>query len=314
MKGFRRTICSILILAIISVLAACTGTNPNENASSSKPSEQQVSSVVSDDKKSLVKVMSYNIYYLDIEPRAENIVKFIKMYPSDVIGLQEVTADWRPHINKAFADKYNIYGYSRSGADWADESQRSSGWEYSIILYSKDKYELIDKGHFWISTTPNIFSAQIPGGIVSQTPRCINWVMLKDKETGGEFVFLNAHLDAYNESVKKFSTELITEQVKQFSEGLPVIMVGDWNLQISSPAIQYFISNGYENVRHTAEETTDIGTFHSFEQLEKDAWKFGDIILASKDRFRVKKFDIKTDKFDGKYISDHHMLVAEMYY
>ena len=310
-----KAVSKILCLALTLLLLASAGCKKDTPADIN-------SSVVSADTvpaeyTSFVKALCYNVYYLEVEPRHKDITDYIKSVDADVMGLQEVTAEWRPHINAALVDTgvYAAFGYNRMGVAWDDMEKAAGDKEFNVILYKTDKYELSKKGHFWISTTPNVYSAQIEGGIVSDTPRCINWVLLKDKDTSSEFVFLNAHLDAYSTAVQDFSTKLITEQMHSYAKKYPVILVGDWNSSPSSPAIRHFTSNGYENARYAAAETSDKGTFHDFQALEEGAWKFGDIILFNKEKSYVKKFDVLLDaQKDGKYFSDHHPIMIKMNY
>jgi endonuclease/exonuclease/phosphatase family metal-dependent hydrolase len=317
MKKLRIAVCCILISALLAALSGCG----DKKASSDKggPADgnkvpQPTPSEVSYEGLSRVYAMDFNIYYLDVAQRADNIIKYINKYSPDVMGLQEVTSEWRSYINKAFVDngKYAYYGYGRYGTDWSNEKQPTNE-AYSLILYNKEMYEQVDQGHFWLSTTPNVYSAQFPG-VVSKFPRCTNWVRLKDKKTGGEFVFVDVHLDPENETVRQYSTEVIADQLKQIAGDPLVIMVGDWNAQLTSAPINYLTSNGYENVRYTAKETSKLGTWHDWGNRDQNSWLFGDIILASKGKAHVKKFDVLTDKFDGKFISDHNPLTAEIYY
>lgn len=313
MRILTRVLPACLAAALVFISASCNKKTPVSDVSTA---ETTAASAAPAEYTSQAKVLCYNVYYQDVGRRQSDIIDFIKSVDADVMGLQEVTSEWRPYINAGLVDtgQYAAFGYNRMGVAWEDMEKAPGDKEFNVILYKTDKYELVKKGHFWISTTPNVYSAQIEGGIISQTPRCINWVLLKDKSTGGEFVFLNAHLDAYSTPVQNFSTKLITEQMKPYVQKYPVVLVGDWNSQPSSTAIRYFIDNGYENARYIAEETTSLGTYQAFGSLKENEWKAGDIILVNKDKSYVKKFDVLLAMKNGEHLSDHNPLVMEMHY
>jgi endonuclease/exonuclease/phosphatase family metal-dependent hydrolase len=246
---------------------------------------------------------------------AANIIDLIRKGSADVFGLQEVSVEWRDYLNKAFVDTgdYAAYGFGRYGGDWSSKALQS-GEQFSLILYKKAKYDLVKSGHFWTSSTPDVYSARWSDGLVSKFPRSINWVMLKDKETGGEFVFVNNHLDPEDETVRVNSAALITQRMKQVADGRLCVLVGDWNTGFTKPSYAKITSNGFKDVRSIAAETTDTGTFSDWGKRDKSSWAFGDIIFASNDLAKVKKFDVLTDTYDGDYITDHCPVIAEIYY
>lgn len=331
MKGIRNAVCCVMALALFTLsVSGCTSNNEKNGSESTDSTdstedtsgaedttvtEEFTSQVLNYEDMSVANVMSFNIYYKDVTGRAEDIIDFIHRGNADVMGLQEVSVDWRDYLNEALihTGKYACYGYGRYGGEWSDEAVQS-GDQWSLILYKPDVYELIDSGHFWCSSTPEMYSSQWSDGTVSDFPRSINWVMLRDKETGSEFVFVNAHLDPDNETVRINSAVLIVDMMRQIADGRLCVMVGDWNSGLTKPTYAYITSNGFSDVRFTAEETTDIGTFQDWGQRDESSWAYGDIIFASVESAKVKMFNVLTDTYDGVFISDHCPIVAKIYY
>lgn len=322
MKKIRSVVCCALMLQLfLLTIAGCasntasTGSTVKSSSVAESTSEDTSSEAVNYDDMSLANILSYNVYYKDVQARAANIIDLIKKGAADVIGLQEVSVDWQSYLNEAFVNSgdYGYYGFGRYGGEW-NGSSLQSGEQFSLILYKTEKYELVKSGHFWCSSTPDIYSAQWTDGIKSEFPRCINWVMLKDKVTGDEFVFVDAHLDPDNETVRVYSAQLIVQKMTQIAEGRLCVMVGDWNSGLTKPSYAQITSNGFSDVRSIAVETTKIGTFNDWGKREKTSWAFGDIIFASKGLAQVKKFNVLDDTYDGEYMSDHCPVVAEIYY
>ena len=101
-----------------------------------------------------LKVISFNIRYGDdpngnsVAERAPRLAKITKGYDADIIGFQEFTVPWEKEIEKYYLDKYEMFNLYRS----------KSELEGAPILWKKDKFELLDKGNFWLSDTPEVES------------------------------------------------------------------------------------------------------------------------------------------------------------
>ena len=84
-----------------------------------------------------------------------------------------------------------LQGYD-SVITFRDESTFSEGCP---VFYRTDLYDLIDKGSFWLSETPEKMSKDWD----SACYRICSYVILKEKQTGLEFVVFNTHLDHVSE-------------------------------------------------------------------------------------------------------------------
>ena len=251
-----------------------------------------------------------NIFNFNDETGSQDLI--LKNDP-DVLMLQEVSIDWIPYLQSFMQDNgYSYYGYGRYGGELSG-SELQSGDQFTPVLWKTDKYDLKDSGHFWLSSTPEVYSAAWIDGTVSKFPRCVNWVILQDKETGGEFMAICVHTDPENDVVRTNSSQLIVEKANEIANGIPVVMAGDWNMSITDKAYLTVAENGYPDVRFVAEETTYGGSFNAWGERTDDNYAFGDHVFIS-NNMGAKSFEVVNDYYDGVHISDHNPLLAELYY
>ncbi len=264
--------------------------------------------------KNHVKVMSYNVYYQDVvETRTSNIWDLVLKNDPDVLMLQEVSQDWIPYVQDFMAaNGYSYYGYGRYGGELS-EAELKNGEQFVPVLWKTEKYELVDSGHYWLSSTPEVYSAAWMDGTISKYPRCVNWVILKDKETGGEFMALNIHTDPENDLVRTNSCKLTAQKVTEIRAGRPAVLGGDWNMSITDSAYYAVTEGGYLDVRFKAIETTTSGSFNAWGKREEGNYAFGDHLFMSED-MGAKSYEVVDDRYDGAHISDHCPIQAELYY
>lgn len=309
----------MLMLGVSLLFTAC-GNNGGDTESSQSDDSQTESESESESEGTDLSVydnkmtlMCYNIYYKDVADRSDEIQDLILKNDPDVLMLQEVSVDWIPYLQSFMQENgYSYYGYGRYGGELS-ASDLQSGDQFTPVLWKTDKYDLKDSGHFWLSSTPDVYSAAWIDGTVSNFPRCVNWVILQDKETGGEFMAICAHTDPENDVVRTNSSNLIVEKAKEIAGDIPVVMAGDWNMSITDTAYLAVAENGFPDVRFEAEETTYSGSFNAWGERADDNYAFGDHIFIS-DNMGAKSFEVVNDYYDGVHISDHCPLLAELYY
>lgn len=154
--------------------------------------------------------------------RAEMYRKFISEHMPDVVGMEEVTTNWRKWLDTyVFNDSYAGVG-----------EPRSAGGEANPIYYRVDKFELVDSGTFWLSDTPDKVGSMIEG---ANYPRICTWVILKDRETGTQFAHMNTHLDhnGNNDStagnnIRKAQMGVIIKFAQSIKD-IPLFLTGDLN-------------------------------------------------------------------------------------
>lgn len=179
---------------------------------------------------------------------------------ADVIGWQEVDTD-EGHTK---LDALEYYDHFRPGAGRLDARNSIA------ISWRKNKYEKTGEG-----------SRLTHGGEAGVTPsRFVNWVVLKNKDTGAKLAFINTHYisGAWNgehpERQERWRTHnaVVREVVAELlSRGLPVVLVGDFNRPLSQdiPGMNHLNTAGVDGVPiDQIYVTRGIGTGPA-ERLEK---------------------------------------------
>ena len=222
----------------------------------------------------------------------------------DVLLLQEVSVSWIPYIHTFMKENgYECYGYGRRGADITDKEFHERE-QFTPILWKTEKYDLKKSGHFWLSDTPEVYSTKWTDGTDSKFPRCVNWVILRDKKTGGEFMALCIHTDPESKDVRTKSCRLMAEMAEKIREGLPIIMGGDWNMQPGDDAYRAICEGGFKDMRLIAEKTMLGGSFNAWGARSEDNYAYGDYLFVS-DNIEAESYEITEDYYNGVHISDH---------
>jgi endonuclease/exonuclease/phosphatase family metal-dependent hydrolase len=165
----------------------------------------------------------------------------------------------------------------------------------------KDRFQLLDKGDFWLSQTP-----EKPGfGWDSKFNRICSWVKLRDKKSQKEFYVFNAHYDHQGMVARVESSKLVLEKIKLIAGTAPVVFMGDlnggrdtdWYLQLANSGR---IKDSYFLAAHPYELNGSFNGFNTSE-VRKDVI---DHIFVTQE-FKVFRWAVLTDTYFGKYPSDH---------
>jgi endonuclease/exonuclease/phosphatase family metal-dependent hydrolase len=167
-------------------------------------------------------VASYNIRYAnpsdgpDFWPhRVDAVAKFLADH--DVLGLQEATF---PQIDdlRSRLTEFAWYGLGR-------EDGKQQG-EAAPIFYRSTRFDVTQQGTIWLSENPQRIGV---AGWDAALPRTMTWMILRDKQSDQEVFVANTHFDHRGEVARAKSAELIRRFIQQHHQGLPVIVMGDFN-------------------------------------------------------------------------------------
>lgn len=258
---------------------------------------------------SSAEVMSYNVFwnpvYEGISNRTDKVLSLINENASDILMFQEVSPDWM-ELLKANLTGYSFYGYSHKQGVAVDSM--SGNDEAAPIFWKTDRYELVDSGY--ILTADN--------GIVSDYPRCINWVVLQDKQSGGKLVVMNVHGDPKDQTARDLTNRLVVNELDKIrakhGEAAAVIG-GDWNMQPNTVTYYTVVGNGLLDVRYVAQTTTTSGSFNNWNRVE-GKYGFGDYLFVS-EGVAAEVFTVVSDwdpDNTGLHVSDHCPIIAEIKY
>ncbi|MCH5316856.1 MAG: endonuclease/exonuclease/phosphatase family protein [Eubacterium sp.] len=226
--------------------------------------------------------------------RADLIVNNIEKENPGIIGFQEATKIQYKYMCDT------LVGYD-SVIEFRDKSIISEGCP---IFYRTDLYELIDKGSFWLSETPDVMSKDWD----SACYRVCSYVILKENASGKEFVVFNTHLDHVSDEARINGIGVVLDKIEQFGS-LPSMIMGDFNAAEGS---QTYISatENFLDAKYQTENTMESCTYEGYG--ESLGGKAIDHLMISKTGFEVNSYKVVTDTYDGVYPSDHFQLSVNL--
>lgn len=282
----------------------------------------------------VAKIMSFNVQVesgskVRADIRADMLRDLIDEYVPDSIGLQEVTPLWDGMMkNFVFNKSYACVG-----------EQRAPGEEAVLIYYRTDKYELVDRGTFWLSDTPEVQGSKFEA---SQYIRICTWAHLRDRSTGTEYVHLNTHLDnlggSDGRSLRKKQFTVILNFMERFGD-IPMVVTGDFNqAAVNSEQNQYSVyktmvgvkpyktlEDGTElfsplsNARYEAPDNMPEGFCASMvASHDPNGSKYNpakepiDYVLYSRDSLTALSYKLLLFDRCGMYLSDHLPVISEI--
>ncbi len=252
-----------------------------------------------------VRVMSFNIRNTDVNGvpapmRRDLVVREILAIRPDSFGVQEATVTWMASL-RSLLPEYASVGVAR------DNGLTLAGiGEYGAVFYLREKYELLDHGDFWLSDTPDKPSYG-PGAAYR---RICTWAVLKNKETSAIYAHVNTHLDNTSAEAREAGARQITEFIgSRFSSAVPVVFTADMNTGEGS--VPYRIMTGtLLDARYAAADSEGTDTYHNCTPEDKPVVIL-DYVMCSKN-IAVNVFRVVTDGVDGRFVSDHFPIYADL--
>ncbi len=256
-----------------------------------------------------LRVMSYNIRYDSKDDAAKGhgwqvrkpeIVKLLKLYQPDIIGMQEVLKNQLDDLTKGMPT-YQSVGVGR------DDGKEKG--EYAPILYNTTKFDLEKNGTFWLSKNP-----EKPGkSWDAALPRICTWAVLKEKNSSKQVYFFNTHFDHVGVEARKESAKLILQKIREISGGNDFILTGDLNLTPDTEPIKIFVAAPEVNDSKEAAEIVlgPVGTFSGFELGKLPLDRRIDYVFTS-ETFEVKSNIVLNTTYGNNYPSDHLPVLVDL--
>ncbi|WP_324720500.1 endonuclease/exonuclease/phosphatase family protein [Salinimicrobium sp. HB62] len=252
-----------------------------------------------------LEVMTYNIKYAN-ENDGENswsqrkdfLAAQLKYHEPDIFGVQEALLSQLEFLK----NELNSYNYFGRGRD--DGAQKG---EFSAIFFKPEKFKLLEQGTFWLSSTP-----RVPGkGWDASYPRVCTYGRFMVKKSGREFWVFNTHFDHVGIEARKQSVRLIHKKISELNkEDLPVILMGDLNLEPETDEIG-FLASYYKDTKESAAHIFGSeGTFNAYE-FHKPVTPRIDYIFTKGD-VKVRKYAVLSDSKDLRYPSDHLPVMVQL--
>ena len=259
--------------------------------------------------KASLKVMSYNVLRDLNKPgrpadAREQMVATILENDIDVFGTQEDGSENHDAFISLLGGSYSSY---KGVID-----ERDTG---NYIYWKTEKFDLVNKGYFYLHSTYGTRNKYED----STQYRTLSYVILKEKLTAKQFLFVDVHLDyRASEATRIKQITVLGDLIGKINkDGLPVIVLGDFNTlpTSNSGAIPKFLSNNPEFV-HTAKISEDKGdTGETLVSQDDFATRYlgaYDNIFVTVDNVYTKFYTVIDNIKDGKYPSDHLPVVAEV--
>lgn len=255
---------------------------------------------------SIIRISSYNLR-LDFEgdginawPNRKEMVKgLIRFHDLDIIGVQE---GFKHQLEDIL--ELGNYDYKGSGRD-----DGINTGEYSAIIFKKERFEVLDKGDFWYSETPEVPSL---GWDATCCNRICSWVKFRDNNSGIEFFIFNSHFDHEGREARKNSSLLLLNRIEQIAKGYPVFATGDFNATPDSEPIQIIYNSEILNDSQLTTEEPPYGTEGTFNDFKVDSPMKNRIdYIWVTPNITIKKYGVLNDMQYGRFPSDHFPVVVD---
>jgi endonuclease/exonuclease/phosphatase family metal-dependent hydrolase len=214
---------------------------------------------------------------------------------ADFMGFQEAN-----HFQVEFLAG-RLQGYGRIGVRWP----APAFWQNNVLFYRRT-WRCLHSEHFFLSPTPDIPSRARN----SRWPRqCTLGMFQRD---GFRLIVINTHFD-FEAKIQEKSAELILQRLAAVADGVPAILIGDFNADPQSSCRHIFAATSPQPENASVFCFKDAfvcpqpGTFHGFsgttggQHIDWILYR-GPLIL---DQSRV-----LMDCHNGIYPSDHYPVMA----
>jgi len=238
-----------------------------------------------------LKIASYNVRYQNSndakegngwERRLPAICNLVQYHDFDIWGAQEVLYGQLGDLLGCLSD-YTYVGVGR-------DDGKTKG-EYAPIFWKKDKFDLLDSGHFWLAEDPTYPNK----GWDAALPRICTWGHFREKEEGTLFWFFNLHMDHRGVVAREKSAALVLEKIREMTHSEAVILTGDFNVDQTHANYSVIQSSGIlvDAYETAALRYAPTGTFNNFDINLKTNSRIDHIFLSP--GLRVDRYGLLTD-------------------
>ena len=251
-----------------------------------------------------IRVASYNLRYANKsdsgnlwEQRVPIISQLIRYHDFEIFGTQEGLRHQLDTLSVRLPE-YGWYGRGR------DDGEAKG--EHSAIYYKKSLFDLLDKGDFWLSQTPDK-----PGfGWDARFNRICSWVKLRHKTSKKIFFVFNAHYDHQGVQARVNSSVLILEKIKAIAGKSPAILTGDFNGDHQSDWYNSIANSGWlkDTYKLANSPYAPNGSFNNFGKGKQNDQIIDHIFVTAS--FKVNSWAVLTDTYYGRFPSDHFPILS----
>lgn len=219
-----------------------------------------------------------------------------------VMGLQEAQAHQITWLARSCTD-YAWYGLGRDTGTPPPETDAYAREETMAIFWRESEAELLDKGTFWLSETPDKVS-KLPSADYRRT---CTWGLFRLRVTGTRFYFFNTHLATETIPRGEQIGILIANMKRINDKRLPAFLTGDFNADTDEKAFAPLLAY-LSDARAAATLSDNRATWNDYGQAAGSR-KYDHVFFLS-GRCVARQFRVLTDDYGAPYISDHYPVKA----
>ncbi len=258
-------------------------------------------------------------------PRCKTICEHIEKWDPDFIGMQETSKEDIADLDRTLRKKYDYIAVTPE--IMGPEVSRFRATSEIPIWWRKDRFKLLRKG--WIEF--NIINDVKCGVNVSDESwgngqdgnKAAIWGVFLDKKSGEEVCVFNLHLPTRTEPSKLATAKMVAEKVLEVSDGRPVFITGDYNMDEKAYTFQY-LQNDVEYIRDAGLavapehrrnwEFASMGGDKPMEKKTKNSLHI-DHIFYTPSNSEPLSWELETSHgSNGSHGSDHHPIMIEFRY
>lgn len=231
------------------------------------------------------------------DKRCAELTQLVNHYRPSFMGIQEGL-----HHQLQYMDT-QLSGYARIGVGRADGR---TGGEYSAIYYDTTQFTVLSSATFWLSESQDTASV----GWDASMERIATYGLFYDRIHHRHLWVMNAHYDHIGVKAREQSSALLLRKLATINtQHFPVIVMGDFNSEPNTPAIQT-LNAALDDALVLSEQPLygPVGTFNAFDKGIFPNRRIDYIFVKDLHVHRYRHIDDR--RRDGYFISDHLPVMA----
>ena len=233
--------------------------------------------------------------------RRDAVVTMIERERPMLLGLQEAQPHQITYLSEHCPD-YAWYGLGRDTGKVPPATDSYAAEETMAIFWRTAELELLDKGTFWLSETPD----QVSKGWDASYRRTCTWAGFRHKKSGQTCYFFNTHLDNDGKVAREESIKLLVSRMKTINSKRRVsFLTADFNSNVTdacfAPPHVYM-----RDARANAAVSDDYPSWNGYGASTGRL----DHVFFSGDNCTAREFRTLRGDYGVPYISDHYPVAA----
>ena len=233
--------------------------------------------------------------------RRDAVVTMIERERPMLLGLQEAQPHQITYLSEHCPD-YAWYGLGRDTGKVPPATDSYAAEETMAVFWRTAEPELLDKGTFWLSETPD----QVSKGWDASYRRTCTWAGFRHKKSGQTCYFFNTHLDNDGKVAREESIKLLVSRMKTINSKRRVsFLTADFNSNVTdacfAPLHVYM-----RDARANAAVSDDYPSWNGYGASTGRL----DHVFFSGDNCTAREFRTLRGDYGVPYISDHYPVAA----